>query len=270
MALTISNAGARRAIKRWLARPHRAAARTGTAVLIYHRIAGGTHDERDVTQEVFAAQVEELRRHRVVSLDEALDELERGDDSPKVVLTFDDGFADVHETAWPLLRAAQLPFTVYPATAYIGGTMHWEGSTASAPGPGLSWQQLEELAASPLVTVGNHTHTHARPEDLDADELDRCTSELQRRLGITPHHFCFTWGVEVAAARHLLAARFRSATTGELGLNHPGVDPLSLRRIPVRGSDPIEFFRAKLTGSLWPERAYENIVRTAKRTGLGA
>jgi peptidoglycan/xylan/chitin deacetylase (PgdA/CDA1 family) len=265
----LAGSSARRALKRVLARPHRPHPTGGTSILIYHRVGGGTPDERDVTLADFEAQVEVLRRHRVVSLDAALDELAAGDDRPKVVLTFDDGFADVHVPAWPLLRDAGLPFTVYLATAYLDGMMHWEGSTASAPGPGLTWTQLEELAASPLVTIGNHTHTHARPEQLTADELDRCSEEIEQRLGVTPRHFCFTWGVDVPAARPLLAERFRSATTGEIGRNHPGADPLALKRLPVRGSDPIEFFRTKLTGGLWPEHTYERIVTTAKRLGLG-
>lgn len=218
----------------------------------------------------FAAQVTELARHRVVSLDTALDELDAGDDSPKVVLTFDDGFADVHTTAWPLLAEAELPFTLYVATGYVGGLMHWDGSTATAPGPALDWDQLGELAASPLCTIANHTHTHARPEALTPDELDRCNDEIRTRLGVAPHHFAYTWGIRVPGMEPALRERFRSAVTGELGRNHPGDDPLALRRIPVRGSDPLEFFTAKLRGRLGPERAYAGLVAAAKRVGLRA
>lgn len=243
------------------------AAATGTTLLIYHRVGGGTPDERDLATEQFDAQLAELVRFRVVGLDAALDELDRGDDSPKVVLTFDDGFAEVYDTAWPRLRAAELPFTLYVTTAYLDGTMHWPGSTSLHPGPALTWQQLEELAASPLVTIGNHTHTHARPDALSAEELDTCSELLERRLGITAQHYCFTWGVPVPSARPLLEARFRSAATGLIGRNRPATDRLALHRIPVRGTDPLAFFRAKLAGGLGPERAYERIVQAAKRAG---
>jgi hypothetical protein len=269
----ITGPGLRRTLKRTLAAPTQLRVRrdrasaTGTTLLIYHRVGGGTPDERDLPTVEFEAQVEELTRFRVVALDIALDELDRGDDSPKIVLTFDDGFADVHATAWPLLREAGLPFTLYVTTAYLDGTMHWPSSTSRHPGPALTWKQLEELAASPLVTIGNHTHTHARPEALTAEELDTCSVLLEQRLGTLPQHYCFTWGVPVPTARPLLAARFRSAATGQLGRNRPATDRLDLHRIPVRGTDPLPFFRAKLVGGLGPERTYETIVQAAKRVG---
>jgi peptidoglycan/xylan/chitin deacetylase (PgdA/CDA1 family) len=270
--MAITGPGLRRTLKRGLAVARlpreRAAATSGTTLLIYHRVGGGTPDERDLPRREFEAQVQLLRQQRVVSLDTALDELDAGDDSPKVVVTFDDGFADVHSDAWPLLREAGLPFTLYVTTAYLDGIMHWPGSTSRHPGPALTWAQLEELAADPLVTIGNHTHTHARPEALTAEELDRCSELLEGRLGVVPAHYCFTWGVPVPAVRELLAARFRSAATGIVGRNHLGDDPLLLRRVPVRGTDPLPFFRAKLAGTLGPERAYERIVAAAKGFGL--
>ncbi|CAN5216980.1 hypothetical protein BH23ACT9_BH23ACT9_10990 [soil metagenome] len=152
--------GARGAIKSRLAQLERRAGAPadGLTTLIYHRVGGGTPDERDCATADFAAQCRVLARHRVVSLDQALAELADGDDRPKVVLTFDDGFADVESTALPLLREHGLPFTLYVATGYIGGEMHWDGSTAKASGAALSWAQLETLAADSLCTIGNHTH----------------------------------------------------------------------------------------------------------------
>jgi peptidoglycan/xylan/chitin deacetylase (PgdA/CDA1 family) len=268
MVSGVTGLGVRRALKSGLAAVDGVDVRAarGATLLIYHRIGGGTADELDLSATAFERQVELLTRHRVVSLDAALDDLDAGDERPSVVLTFDDGFAGVHEHAWPLLRAAGLPFTVYVATAYVGGLMRWPGSTAvGEPGKGLTWGQLEELAASPLVTVANHTHTHARPEILSAEELDRCSEELRRRLGVTPRHFAYTWGVPVAKARPLLAARFRSAATGSLGRNGPATDRLQLARVPVRASDPLPFFATKLRGGLVAEHVYDRLVTTAKR-----
>lgn len=243
----------------------------GCTVLIYHRVGGGTPDERDLALGDFVAQMRLLADgHEVVSLDEGLDALDAGDDRPTVVLTFDDGFADVLDPALPVLAEHGLPFTVYLATDYLGREMHWDGSTASAPGPALSWSGVEVLMASGLCTIGNHTHRHVRPEVLTENDVDECSDAIAQRLGVVPRHFAYPWGIPVPVMEPALRTRFRSAVTGDLGRNIPGVDPLRLRRVPVRGSDPIEFFAAKLDGRLGPERTYGALVAAAKKAGLSA
>jgi peptidoglycan/xylan/chitin deacetylase (PgdA/CDA1 family) len=260
----------RTTLKRGLAVWDGASAARGATLLIYHRVGGGSSDERDLTGDSFVRQLELLAGHEVVSLDVAMRRLRLGDDSPCVVLTFDDGFADVYDHAWPLLRERGLPFTLYLATAFVGATMHWDGSTAKAAGPALTWRQIGQMHASGLCTVGNHTHTHARPEALTVAELDACSAAIESHLGARPRHFAYPWGIPVPALRPELAARFGTAATGRLGRNLPGCDPLQLRRVPVRRTDPPEFFRAKLTGRLRPERAYTAVVATAKRVGVRA
>jgi len=267
---TVRSTVVRATFKKQLARVSRNGPAEGTTLLVYHRVGGGSTDERDTPAASFARQLDALAGHEVLALDVALDRLDADDRRPSVVLTFDDGFSDVHDNAWPLLRERALPFTLYLATGHLGGTMHWEGSTAQAPGPALRWEQVAEMAGSGLCTLGNHTHTHAPPGKLTPAELDQCSDAIEHRLGARPRHFAYTWGVEVPWMRQALRVRFRSAATGRLGRNRPGYDPLSLRRVPVRGSDPIEFFAAKLTGSLFPERAYDLAVKAAKRLGARA
>ncbi|HET7487412.1 MAG TPA: polysaccharide deacetylase family protein [Acidimicrobiales bacterium] len=257
----------RTALKRQLARAGGSSPAAGASLLIYHRVGGGSPDERDLSVVDFEAQLDALAGADVVPVDTALDRLDAGDGRPSVVLTFDDGFADVFHNAWPLLRERALPFTLYVAAGYVGGTMQWEGSTARQPGAAIGWDELAELSASGLCTVGNHTFTHARPHLLTTDELDRCTAALFDRIGTRPRHFAYTWGVDVPDMHAALRERFRSAATGHLGRNGPGCDRMALRRIPVRRSDPIEFFRAKLAGRLLPERAYGAAVTMAKRLG---
>jgi hypothetical protein len=256
----------RRGLKHVLARLPDSRHLDGTRVLIYHRVGGGSPDERDLTAAAFTSQLDSLTPGTVRHLDAAVDDLA----SDSLVLTFDDGFADVYTHAWPQLRERQLPFTVYVATAFVGGQMHWDGSTAKAAGPGLTWDQLAEMVDSGLCTVGNHTHHHARPEQTTADELDLCSDAIEQHLGIRPRHFAYTWGITHPAVAALVRTRFRSAALGQVGVNGPGHDPLALLRIPVRQSDPLPFFRAKLQGSLLAERAYAGVVSGAKRAGARA
>ena len=241
----------------------------GATVLIYHRIGGGTDDELDTPTAQLAAQLDVLVEggHEVVALDTALDRLETGDPTPSVVLTFDDGFGDVADHAHPLLADRGLPYTVYLVAGLVGGAMRWEGSAATSQGaPALTWDQVEQLVASGLCTLGNHTFDHSRPEDTGAEQLDRCSELIAAVVGddYRPRHFAWTWGVEVPGLRGEIKTRFRSAATGSLGRNLPNSDLLSLRRVPVRRTDPLAFFEAKLHGRLLPERAYARLVAAGK------
>ena len=259
----------RRRLKHAIARARRDRPAQGATLLIYHRVGGGTRDELDLPPAALARQLELLDGHDVVPLDTALDRLDAGDTRPTVVLTFDDGFEDVHRNAWPMLKERGLPFTVYLASGFVSRPMVWEGSTAQGTaGRGMSWAQLGEMADSGLCTIGNHTHRHVRPEVLAEDELDACTDAVERHLGITPAHFTYPWGIPVPGMEAALRERFRSASTGELGRNLPGTDRMRLARVPVRQSDPEAFFTAKLVGELGPERAYAGVVRLAKAAGL--
>ncbi|MDX1620185.1 MAG: polysaccharide deacetylase family protein [Nitriliruptorales bacterium] len=259
----------RRAVKQGLAPLGWFRSARGCTILTYHRIGGGTPDERDVSLSDFERQVEILRSVPVLSLDDALDRLASGDTRPSVVLTFDDGFADVYERAWPLLRANQLPFTVYVSTAYVGDELRWEGSTAKVPGGrALSWGQLAELARSGLCTIGNHTHGHVRPEGLTKGQVEACDRAVLEHLGIAPRHFAYPWGIRVPTFEPELRRRYRSAVTGLVGRNGPTSDFMRLRRLAVRRTDPPAFFGRKVRGGLVPERAYQGLVTAAKRVGV--
>jgi peptidoglycan/xylan/chitin deacetylase (PgdA/CDA1 family) len=126
------------------------------------------------------------------------------------------------------------------------------------------------MAGSGLCTVANHTLTHVRPGELSVAEIDGCSAVIEQHVGQVPRHFAYPWGIEVPARRAAIAARFRSAVTGRVGRNQPDADRLALRRVPVRQSDPIAFFAAKLDGALVPERTYDMIVRSARRLGVRA
>lgn len=242
----------------------------GVTILIYHRVGGGSADELDLDLAKFADQIDLLSAANVISLDEAARRLESGDRTPGTVLTFDDGFADVYDNAWPLLLDRALPFTLFLATRYIGGQMRWDGATAKSGGAGLTWDQISEFVESGLCTLGNHTHSHARPSELSAAELDACSDAIEARFGVRPQHFAYPWGVPVRHLEPELRRRFRTASTGYVGRNLPGRDLMRLRRVPVRHSDPLSFFAAKLTGQLIPERTYGAIVAAAKKAGAHA
>jgi len=71
----------------------------------------------------FAWQVEYLCRHfEPVTFAQIAEMLDGNTELPRraLAVTFDDGFADVYEHAFPVLQSAQIPATVFVTTEYIG------------------------------------------------------------------------------------------------------------------------------------------------------
>jgi peptidoglycan/xylan/chitin deacetylase (PgdA/CDA1 family) len=71
----------------------------------------------------------------VISLDQAVQRLKEGDDRRFVCFTFDDGYRDNLEHAYPLFKRRGLPLTLYVPTDYPDGTGE------------LWWLALEEIVA---------------------------------------------------------------------------------------------------------------------------
>jgi peptidoglycan/xylan/chitin deacetylase (PgdA/CDA1 family) len=99
-------------------------------ILCYHRIVADIIEAEQeapcgmvISAETFRRQMELVRAHyEVLPLDEVVAVL-RGEQSakrPVAAITFDDGYRDTHELAWPILRELGLPATVFIPTAYIG------------------------------------------------------------------------------------------------------------------------------------------------------
>ena len=98
-------------------------------ILVYHRV----NDEQatffpGVPVESFRSQMEVLARNATVLPLGELVERARGRDLPprSVAVTFDDGYRDNYECAYPVLRSLELPATIFLATNPLDtGAMLW-------------------------------------------------------------------------------------------------------------------------------------------------
>jgi peptidoglycan/xylan/chitin deacetylase (PgdA/CDA1 family) len=223
----------------------RVASRVEVPILMYHEIADRTDtaSRLAVPPDAFAAQAERLHEAGYTTLTfSALAGILDGDLSrlPErpVVLTFDDGFADFHEKALPVLRRYGFTGTVFVTTGWVADA--GPHSAGRRPGRMLCWNQLRETLAAG-VEIGAHSHAHPQldqiPQARLREELATSKNLLEDQLGSAVPSLAYPFGYSNARVRKL--AR-------EIGYEHacavgnviavPGRDSYALPRMTIRRS----------------------------------
>jgi peptidoglycan/xylan/chitin deacetylase (PgdA/CDA1 family) len=104
--------------------------RPSLLVLMYHRVLPLLHPARETEQpgmyvspQALAMHLEVLRREAtLMHLDDWLDAVAAGQSVPRsaCAITFDDGWLDNHQYAFPVLKQAQAPATIYLVSDLVG------------------------------------------------------------------------------------------------------------------------------------------------------
>lgn len=202
-----------------------AMAADSAVVFMYHRFGETTHLSTNIRIGQFESHIAELKstseKYIVKPLPEIVAALRAGRELPDrtVAITIDDAFISVYTRAWPRLKAAGLPFTLFVATAPV----NQEKSGY------MSWEQIAELAASGLVTIGGHTVTHlhmaASSASRNAAELAKSNATFKDKLGSVPELFAYPYGeYSLAVQKALKDAGHNSGFGQHSGVVHSGGD----------------------------------------------
>jgi peptidoglycan/xylan/chitin deacetylase (PgdA/CDA1 family) len=227
-------------------------------ILCYHAIADRPHA---VSPARFAAQMRWLRRHgyEAVSLEHAIEAGAR-DGRRWVVITFDDGLADIEREALPALAACRFSATVFFPPALAGATRWYSQATrgfvdAAQDGARrldfMSWRQAEIMAKAG-VSFQSHGWSHPRlsalPDGEIAEQLARSREELQQRFGAPVWFLSYPFGDYDQRVQRLAASiGYKAALTTIPGFNDADCDRYALRRVAPNARDDLSSFAFKLS-----------------------
>ncbi|WP_320822743.1 polysaccharide deacetylase family protein [Reinekea sp.] len=123
-------------------------------ILVYHHVSEHSPASTSVTPQVFRQHLQFFKDQQitVMGLADALAAVATGTplSEKTIAITFDDGYRDIYDNAFPLLQEFDYPFTVFVATDPIDQGF----------GDMLSWAQLRSLHQQG-VTIANHSSDHA-------------------------------------------------------------------------------------------------------------
>ncbi len=208
-----------------------AAAESSAVVLMYQRFGDPGAPSTAIRIDQFEAHLKVIaeRGLNVMALPEILAALKAGRGLPDrtVALTVDGAFLSFYTEAWPRLRQAELPVTLFVSTDAIDERReHY-----------MSWQQIREVVRGG-ATVGNQTASHNQMPTLGHENNDRDVKRASRRLeeelGARPVLFAYPYGAMSFAVRKVVQENgFTAAFGHHSGVIHPGSRFHFLPRFPM-------------------------------------
>ncbi len=197
-----------------------AEAANSAVVMVYHRFGEDATPSTNIRLDQFEAHLAEIAQRglNVLPIPEILASLRNGGELPErtIGLSIDDAYLSVHTEAWPRLRKAGLPFTLFVATDSVDG---------GVPGY-MSWDQIRDLAENG-VTIGSQTasrpHMPLVSRDRNVRDIVKSNRRFEEELGRKPRLFVFPYGEMSLEAREVVVEHGFTASFGQhSGVLHPG------------------------------------------------
>ncbi|HSF83695.1 MAG TPA: polysaccharide deacetylase family protein [Anaerolineales bacterium] len=217
--------------------------RVKAPILLYHHVSDQRKDSRYFVSPVeFERQMESLKRwgYTPIPLSLLATALAEGALLPArpVVITFDDGYRDVYQHAFPILQEYGFVSAVYVISEQIGARGY------------LTHDQLAELVRAGWE-LGSHTKTHANLRLAGvrlSEEILGSRGELETYFGVPVMSFSYPYGSTTAAIRKLVEESGYAVAVGLGGLvEHTEKTRFYLSRIEVQSEYDLKKFSELLT-----------------------
>jgi peptidoglycan/xylan/chitin deacetylase (PgdA/CDA1 family) len=199
-------------------------------ILLYHHIGGIERLSRSyLSPELFESHLRHMRRagFDVVDLVAVVDSVRAGErgNGRTAAITFDDGWRDTYDRAFPLLARYGVPATVFLVAGRIGMKDY------------LGWKEIREMRLRGMQ-FGAHSVSHPRLTELSLgearEEIVACKKMIENGMGEEAPVFCYPYGFFNRAVRDLVEeAGYRGACCNSPGRLWPDGDPFALKRVTM-------------------------------------
>lgn len=218
-------------------------------ILMYHHIrdyndpADKVGTDLSVKPSNFKAQIDYLKDNgfATITLEELNSFPTRKLPEKPVIITFDDGYDNAYNEAYPLLKANGQIGVFYIISSYIGR----EGF--------LTAIQIKELSDNKME-IGSHTADHIDMTQLSADKLYYEVTESKNRLesiiGRKVRSFCYPSGKHNDTVDDAVKnAGYLNATTTYMAMSSTSENKMILSRLRINPSDNITSFANKVANN---------------------
>lgn len=214
-------------------------------ILMYHYLsappANADRYRRDlsVSPPLFAQHLAYLKAqdYQTISLYDLLDHLARGRPLPAkpIILTFDDGYRDNYQNAFPLLKRYGFKATFFVVAEMMGFT----GDPSY-----MTWSQLRAMAKAGM-SIECHGRTHVDLTQVDYDHLVwqvlGCKEMIEQELGRRPRFVAYpTGGYNDQVIALFASDNYWGGVTTVQDTLQESDKPFELKRLRVRGVTSVQ------------------------------
>jgi peptidoglycan/xylan/chitin deacetylase (PgdA/CDA1 family) len=217
-------------------------------IMMYHYLSAPPVDaniyrlDLSVTPELFATHLDRIKAegYTTISLYDLVANLTGGAPLPEksVIITFDDGYRDNYENAFPLLVSRDMMATFFVVTDFIDEKRQEY----------LTWEMIREMYAAGM-SIESHGRNHVSLRGKDDDYLIwqalGSLETLEYELGVRPRFVSYPAGEYDQSTLDIFhSAHYWAGVTTVQGATHSSDNLFELRRIRVRGTTtPDELIR---------------------------
>ena len=236
----------------------------GMPTLMYHKIgdppAGSDLKKLWVSAGKFRAQLAYLRRkgYTPITFSDWRDAelgVRRLPEKP-VLITFDDGYMNNYELAFPILREFGMKANVFLVYETLEAHNAWHNPAGEPWLKMLTWAQIKEMQDSGLVEFGSHTMRHRNLAQTPLDEvrweLTESKKRLEDKLGREMVGFAYPYGAgayKPEVRRAALEAGYRFDFSIKQGITRLpwNREAEAVKRLLIRGEETLVDFHLNMT-----------------------
>lgn len=232
-------------------------------ILMYHSISDAA-GPTSISPDVFSAQMASLAESKlpVITMDDV-----PGHAGPGVVITFDDGFQDFADVAWPIMRKHGFRPIVYVPSGLVGGYENWRDCN-DPPRRIMNGSTIRKLADDGVL-FGSHSVSHADLSMLDSAaleaELAQSRRMLEQRLARPCPHFAPPYGSTTPKVLELIARHYETSVGTRLGRASGTGNLFDLPRLEMFYYTEVERWRAHLSGRGAAYLATRKLLRSVRQ-----
>jgi peptidoglycan/xylan/chitin deacetylase (PgdA/CDA1 family) len=177
--------------------------------------------------------------YQIVSLHEVASCLQNQKPFPPktAVLTFDDGFKNFHEQAFPVLKKFGFPAIVFLIAGWCGKENSWPGQLKTIPCFDLlDWKDIKEMVGQG-IEFGSHTMNHPNLSQISLAEAEHEIAQsqktIQEAIGQDVNFFAYPYGAYTPEVKTLVMKRFGGACSVQMDFVTSNSDLYALPRIDM-------------------------------------